>query len=61
LLDQLEEGDAYTSSAESLAYQHATLCCGFQIGAYSVKQIKRVTADHKKMMGVEYYDATFKK
>jgi hypothetical protein len=60
LLDQLEAGDPYEGSAEYLAYKHAALLCGFQIGRYTVKQLKRIVAEHKKMMGVEYYNSTFK-
>jgi hypothetical protein len=60
LLDQLEAGDPYEGSAEYLAYRHAALLCGFEIGKYTVKQLKRVVAEHKKMMGLEYYNSTFK-
>jgi len=59
LLKKAESIDPYESSAEYLAYQHAAVRCGF--GKYTVKQIKRVVADHKKMMGVEYYNSTFKR
>ena len=59
LLKKAESIDPYESSAEYLAYQHAAIRCGF--GKYTVKQIKRVVADHKKMMGVEYYNSTFKR
>jgi len=60
LLDLVEAGDPYEGSAECLAYKHAALLCGFQIGRYTVKQLKRIVAEHKKMMGVEYYNSTFK-
>ena len=59
LLDKAESTDPYESSAEYLAYKHAALLCGFS--NHTVKQIKRVVADHKKMMGVEYYNSTFKR
>lgn len=60
LLDQAESKDPYESSAEYLAYRHAAFMCGFGIGTYTVKQIKRVVSDHKKMMGAEYYNSTFR-
>lgn len=59
LLKRAESIDPYESSAEYLAYQHAAIRCGFE--KYTVKQIKRVVAEHKKMMGVEYYNSTFKR
>jgi len=59
LLDKAESTDPYESSAEYLAYKHAALLCGFS--NHTVKQIKRVVADHKKMMGVEYYNSAFKR
>lgn len=61
LLKQAKSLDPYESSAEYLAYKHAAICCGFGKRNYTVKQIKRVVADHKKMMGVEYYNSTFKR
>lgn len=60
LLDRAESEDPYESSAEYLAYRHAALMCGFGVGTYTVKQIKRVVADHKKMMGAGYYNSTFR-
>lgn len=59
LLEKAASLDPYESSAEYLAYKHAAIRCGFP--DYTVKQIKRVIADHKKMMGVEYYNSTFKR
>jgi hypothetical protein len=60
LVNKLAKGEPYISSAEYLAYEHAAFLCGFEIGKYSVKQIKRIVGGHKKMMGAEYYDSRFK-
>jgi hypothetical protein len=59
LLEKAASLDRYEASPEYLAYKHAAICCGFQ--NYTVKQIKRVIVEHKKMMGVEYYNSTFKR
>lgn len=48
LVDKLTSGDAYESTPEYLAYRHAAFMCGFGVNDYSVKQIKRVVAAHKK-------------
>lgn len=56
-----EDAKEFDSSPEHLAYQHAAFLCGFQIDEYSVKQLKRVVSEHKKMLGSEYYDNLFTK
>jgi hypothetical protein len=48
LLSQLEKNEEYISSPQYLAYQHAAFLCGFQIGSYSIKQLKRVVSEVKK-------------
>lgn len=47
LVKQLTSLDRYESSPEYLAYRHAAFMCGFGIGEYGVKQIKRVIAEFK--------------
>lgn len=55
-----EDAKEYDSSPEYIAYEHAAFLCRFNIGDYSVRQIKRVINAHKKMLGKEYYNQLFK-
>lgn len=55
------DGKEYDSSPEYIAYEHAAYLCQFKIGAHSVRQIKRICTAHKRMMGTEYYNQTFKR
>ena len=60
LIAKLGNTKDYESSPEYLAYEHAAFLCNFKIGSHGVRQIKAVVREHKRMLGVEYYNHLFK-
>lgn len=50
LISKLADEDPYAASPSSIALEHAAVLCGFNVGTYSVRQLKRKLLQAKRQV-----------